>query len=77
VKYKATLVAKGFLQNARIDYSEVYALVARIETVRLVVATATNANWSIHQLDVKSVILNGPLEEEEVYVQAPEGTLWA
>ena len=67
VRHKARLVAKGFLQKAGIDYGEVYALVARIETVRLMVALATNKDWSLHQLDVKSAFLNGPLEEE-VYV---------
>ena len=72
VRHKARLVAKGFLQKAGIDYGEVYAPVARIETIRLVVALATNEEWSLHQLDVKSAFLNGPLEEE-VYVQQPIG----
>ena len=53
MKYKVRLVEKGFLQKVGIDYGEVYAPVARIETVRLVVAITTNANWSMHQLDVK------------------------
>ena len=57
---------------AEIDHGEVYALVARSETVRLVVAIATNANWSMHQLDVKFAFLNGPLEEE-VYMHQPQG----
>ena len=70
VRHKARLVAKGFLQKAGIDYGEVYAPIARMETIRLVVALATNEDWSLHQLDVKSAFLNGPLEEE-VYVQQP------
>ncbi|RDX92049.1 hypothetical protein CR513_25882, partial [Mucuna pruriens] len=64
VKHKAKLVSKEFLQKVGIDYGEVYASVARIEIIRLVVAIATNANWSTHQLDVKSAFLNGPLEKE-------------
>ncbi|RDX90374.1 Copia protein, partial [Mucuna pruriens] len=71
VKYKARLVAKGFLQKAGIDYGEVYAPVARIEIVRLVIVIATNADWSMHQLNVKSAFLNGPLEEEQ---NNPTGT---
>ena len=71
-KYKARLVARGFMQTERIDFSEVFAPVARLETVRLVVAIATLKNWNIWQLDVKSAFLNGSLEEE-VYVTQPPG----
>ncbi|KAK2365584.1 putative mitochondrial protein [Trifolium repens] len=71
-KYKARLVAKGFLQKQGLDFNEVFAPVARIETIRLVVAIATYKNWSMHQLDVKSAFLNGPLDEE-VYVKQPPG----
>ena len=45
---------------------------ARIETVRLVVAIASMKGWSMYQLDVKSAFLNGPLEEE-VFVKQPPG----
>ncbi|CAJ2635289.1 unnamed protein product [Trifolium pratense] len=71
-KHKARLVAKGFLQKAGLDYHEVYAPVARIETIRLVVAIASVKNWSLSQMDVKSAFLNGPLDEE-VYVSQPPG----
>ncbi|RDY01338.1 Copia protein, partial [Mucuna pruriens] len=71
-KYKTRLVAKGFLQKARLDYNEVFAPVARIENIRLVVDAATFRCWSLHQLDVKSSFLNGPLEEE-VYMCQPPG----
>ena len=63
-KYKARLVAKGFLQRHGLDYDEVFAPVARIETIRLVVSLASYHCWPIHQMDVKSAFLNGPLEEE-------------
>jgi hypothetical protein len=71
-KHKARLVAKGFLQKAGLDYQEVYAPVARIETIRLVVAIASVKKWSMSQMDVKSAFLNGPLDEE-VYVSQPPG----
>jgi hypothetical protein len=71
-KYKARLVARGFLQREGLDYSEVYSPVARIETVRLVVALANARNWPMYHLDVKSAFLNGPLEEV-VYVTQPPG----
>jgi hypothetical protein len=71
-KYKARLVAKGFLQKQGIDYTKVFAPVARLETVRLVIAIANHLNWDFVQLDVKSAFLNGKLEEE-VYVEQPQG----
>ena len=58
-KYKARLVARGFLQREGLDYSEVYSPVARIETVRLVVAVANAREWPMYHLDVKSAFLNG------------------
>ena len=72
VKHKARLVAKGFLQREGVDYGEIFASVARIETIRLVVAIASMRRWSMHQLDVKSAFLNGPLEED-VFVDQPPG----
>ena len=71
-KHKARLVARGFLQKPGLDYSEVFAPVARHETIRMVIAIAANRNWPLMHLDVKSAFLNGPLEEE-VYVSQPPG----
>lgn len=45
------------------DYTKVFAHVARVETIRLVVA-ASSKGWPLFQMDVKSAFLNGPLEEE-------------
>ncbi|KAE9588330.1 putative RNA-directed DNA polymerase [Lupinus albus] len=71
-KHKARLVAKGFLQKPEVDYDEVFAPVARMETVRLVIAMASSKDWCIWQMDVKSAFLNGPLDKE-VYVTQPLG----
>ena len=71
-KYKARLFVKGFLQKPGLDFNEVYAPVARIETVRLIVAIASMRKWTVSQLDVKSAFLNGPLEEE-LYTRQPPG----
>jgi hypothetical protein len=54
-------VAKGFLQKQGIDYTEVFAPVARLEIVRLLIAIANHLNWDFVQLDVKSAFLNGKL----------------
>lgn len=71
-KYKARLVAKGYVQKYGIDFDEVFAPVARIETVRLIVALAASNGWEVHHLDVKTAFLHGELKEE-VYVSQPEG----
>ena len=72
MKHKARIVAKGYVQKYGIDYDEVFALVARIETVRVILALAGSNGWGVHHLDVKSAFLNGRLEEE-VYVTQPGG----
>jgi Reverse transcriptase (RNA-dependent DNA polymerase) len=71
-RYKARLVAKGYKQKAVIDYEEVFAPVARMETIRLLISLAAQNKWSIFQMDVKSAFLNGVLEEE-VYIEQPSG----
>ena len=71
-KYKARLVVKGYAQEYGVGYTEVFALVARMETIRLVVALAAQKGWPIYQLDVKSAFLHGELDET-VYVDQPCG----
>lgn len=72
VKHKARLVAKGYVQKPGIDYEEAFAPVARMESVRVLLAVAAQEGWLVHHMDVKSAFLNGDLVEE-VYVQQPPG----
>jgi len=65
-------VAKGYTQKHGIDYTEVYAPVARIEIVRMIVALAVQRNWNIFQMDVKSAFLHDELNED-VYIEQPKG----
>ncbi|KAG7557329.1 Zinc finger CCHC-type superfamily [Arabidopsis suecica] len=71
-KYKARLVAKGYVQKHGIDFDEVFAPVARIETIRFIVAIAASNGWEVHHLDVKTAFLHGELKEV-VFVSQPEG----
>nr|KYP52897.1 Retrovirus-related Pol polyprotein from transposon TNT 1-94 [Cajanus cajan] len=71
-KHKARLVVKGYAQIFGVDYSDTFAPVARLETIRLLLAIAAQKNWKVYQLDVKSAFLNGFLQEE-IYVEQPQG----
>ncbi|GKE17039.1 zinc finger, CCHC-type containing protein, partial [Tanacetum coccineum] len=71
-KFKARLVIQGLRQKEGIDYFDTYASVAYITTIRLLLALAAIHNLVIHQMNVKTVFLNGDLEEE-VYMKQPEG----
>nr|GEZ91728.1 retrovirus-related Pol polyprotein from transposon TNT 1-94 [Tanacetum cinerariifolium] len=70
-KYKARLVAKGYKQKHAIDYEEVFAHVACLETIRMIISIVAQYRWKIHQMDVKSTFLNRLLKE--VYVEQPKG----
>ncbi|WVZ61695.1 hypothetical protein U9M48_011528 [Paspalum notatum var. saurae] len=71
-KHKARLVAKGYVQREGVDFGEVFAPVARLDSVRLLLALAAQEGWTVHHMDVKSAFLNGELEKE-VYVVQPPG----
>ncbi|GJY58083.1 putative ribonuclease H-like domain-containing protein [Tanacetum coccineum] len=70
VRNKARPVAQGYTQEEGIDYDDVFAPVARIEAIRLLLAYALFMNFVVYKMDVKSVFLYGKIEEE-VYVCQP------
>jgi hypothetical protein len=72
IKHKARLVAKGYVQRAGVDFDEVFAPVARPDSVRVLIAIAAQQCWKVHHMVVKSAFLNGDLQEE-VYVAQPPG----
>ncbi|GKC35275.1 putative ribonuclease H-like domain-containing protein [Tanacetum coccineum] len=72
IRNKARLVAQGYTQEEGINYDEVFALVARIEAIRLFLAYASFMGFIVYQMDVKSAFLYGTIEEE-VYVCQPPG----
>jgi hypothetical protein len=60
-RYKARLVAKDYAQTYGIDYEETYSPVAKMTTVRIIIAMVVAKGWSLHQMDVKNVFLHGDL----------------
>jgi hypothetical protein len=71
-KYKARFVAKGFSQVEGVDYDEIFSPVARYTSICTIIALVASMGWKLHQMDVKTVFLNGEIEEE-VYVKQLEG----
>lgn len=69
-RYKAWPVVLGNKQEYDLDYDETFALVAKIITVRTILALAISQLWSLHQMDIKNAFLHGDLKEE-VYMKLP------
>ncbi|GJR87458.1 retrovirus-related pol polyprotein from transposon TNT 1-94 [Tanacetum coccineum] len=70
---KARLVAQGYNQQEGIDYDETYALVARLESIRILLAYACALDFKLFQMDVKSAFLNGFINEELAYGVPADG----
>lgn len=72
--YRARLVAQGFTQKPGVDFLETYAPVAKIESIRLLLALAATLDWEIHVIDVDSAFLNSDMPEDQTaYLKQPPG----
>ena len=72
-RFKARLVIQGFSQTLGEDFFDVFSPVCKMESVRAMIALAAQYDMEMHQLDVANAFLNGVLEDEEVYMQLPQG----
>ena len=70
VRNKSRLVTHGFNQEEGIDYEETFALVTRLESIRMLLAFTCFKDFILYQMDVKIAFLNGFINEE-VYVEPP------
>ncbi|GJU30087.1 retrovirus-related pol polyprotein from transposon TNT 1-94 [Tanacetum coccineum] len=72
IRNKSRLVVRGCRQEEGIDFEESFALVARMEAIRIFLAYATHKSFTVFQMDMKIAFLHGTLKED-VYVCQPEG----
>jgi hypothetical protein len=70
--YKTRLVAKGFMQHYGIDYEDIFSLIVKPATIRLVLSIAVSQDWCLRQLNVQNAFFHGVLEEE-LYMKQPPG----
>lgn len=71
-RYKARLVARGFSQEHGIDYEDTFSPVAKLNTVRILLAIAASKRWKLHQMDVKNAFLYGDLDHT-IHMEQPKG----
>ena len=72
MKYKARLVSKGFFQVHGVDYTNTFASVENMDSIRLVLAIAASKRWEVHHMNLKSDFYYG-YPHEEIYMQQHEG----
>nr|GEZ53718.1 hypothetical protein [Tanacetum cinerariifolium] len=72
IRNKTRLVVRGYRQEEGNDFEESFAVVARMEAIRIFLAYATHKGFTVYQMDVKTAFLHGSLKKD-VYVCQPEG----
>ena len=68
------MVAKFFSQVQSVDYHETFSLVAKMDSIRLVLAISASKHWEVHDMDVKSAFMHGDIHEE-IYMKQREGCI--
>jgi len=72
VKFKACIVAKGFLQVPGEDFTETFSSVVKFNTLQIFLTLAAFMDYEIHQVDMVAAYLRGNLDKE-IYMRVPDG----
>jgi hypothetical protein len=75
-RYKVRLVVKGWQQIQGVDYNETFAPVSKLTTLRLLLATCSSNNWKVCHLDVVMAFLNPKIDNDNIYMDLPNGMDW-
>ena len=73
IRFKARLVARGFVQIYGVDYIETFSPTLKQDSLRIIIAISVYLDFSIFQIDIKAAYLNADLDEE-LYMEIPEGS---
>lgn len=73
VRFKARLCVRGDQQREHVDYDLLYSPVVKTTTSRVIFALAAANNWMVRMLDIKTAFLAGDLDNDNLYVRAPQG----
>jgi ATP-binding cassette subfamily B (MDR/TAP) protein 1 len=74
LRYKARLFVKRFSQRKGIDFDEMFSPVVKMTSIRMILGVVASLNLEVEQMDVKTALLYGELEEE-IYMKQPKGFL--
>ena len=72
IKFKACIVAKGFSQIPREDFTDTFSSITKFSTLRIFLAYVTYLDWDLHHVNIVATYLYGPLDKE-IYIAIPEG----
>ena len=62
--YKGRLVVEGFFKIHGVDCGDTFAPVCRLQSIRMILATAAELDYKVHMLDVQTAFLNADVEED-------------
>ena len=72
INYNSRFISKGFSQFQGVDYTKTFSLVAKMDSIRLVLTIVASKQWEVHHMDVKSDFIHGEIHED-IYMQKHKG----